>query len=259
MLKIRTSVDLASTGLQLRAALDAAAAAGAEAVVFPLSSPLRPEEITRTAVREIRKLLEDRRLRVSAVHFPTRYGYENPIQLDRRIDATKQAMEVAYALGTHLVINRLGDIPDDDDTGTWTIFREVLLSLARHGERTGATLVAETGSESGAELARLFERLPEGAFGANLHLANLAVHGHDPLETIAAVGDRILHVHATDAARRSGGRSGRQVPLGQGDLDFPAILGALEEYNYRGYFAVQVTGHDPRRELAESVAFLKRM
>ncbi len=32
---------------------------------------------------------------------------------------------------------------------------------------------------------------------------------------------------------------GLDVPLGRGSVDYPALLGSLEERGYRGYFTIQ--------------------
>ncbi|GAB6167382.1 hypothetical protein JCM19992_33820 [Thermostilla marina] len=257
MLRIKTSVDLESTKLPLREAIDLAAKSGAEAVVFPLTPPLRPEEFGRTAVREVRKILEDRRLQVSAVRFPTRYGYDSPIRIEERIAGTKLAMEIAYQLGAGKVINRLGNIPPEDDPAR-AILTEVLHDLARHAERAGAALLGETGQESGVDWKPILDELPEGAIGLDLNTAHLAVHGHDPAETVREVGHRIFHVHLTDASGTRGLGAKRQVPLGQGDLDPAEVLGLLEEHDYRGYFAVQTVTSQVEGELREAVAYLKR-
>ena len=39
----------------------------------------------------------------------------------------------------------------------WDLLVQVLADLGRHGQRVGAVLAAETGSESGADLARLIQ------------------------------------------------------------------------------------------------------
>ncbi len=48
---------------------------GAQAVEFDARGPLRPADLTATAIREVRKLLEDHELTVAAVEFQTRRGY----------------------------------------------------------------------------------------------------------------------------------------------------------------------------------------
>ena len=48
-----------------------------------------------TGLRQFHKLLDDLNLRVSAVAFPTRRGYDEPDDLERRVLATQAAMRFA--------------------------------------------------------------------------------------------------------------------------------------------------------------------
>jgi len=250
----KLGIELASLRLPFRQALDAAAASGVEAVEIDARGMLPPQEISRTGLRELRKMLEDRRLRVAAVSLRTRRGYATPEDLDRRVEATKAAMELAYGLGASVVVNALGRVPPDDAPER-RLLREVLDDLGRHGNRVGAILAAETGSESGPELARLLAALPEGCMGVDLNPGRLLAGGFSPLEAVAELGRWICHVHVSDARRGPIAGLGEPVALGQGDADFPALLAALDEHHYRGCFTIQLaTADDPQRELAEAIA-----
>jgi hypothetical protein len=71
VLQIKVGIRLASLRLPFRQALVMAKQLGAEAVEIDARSELRPEELTHTGVRQVRKLLDDVALRVSAVTFRT--------------------------------------------------------------------------------------------------------------------------------------------------------------------------------------------
>ena len=90
-----------------------AAKLGADAVEINGRTEIKPEEISRTGVRHIRKLLSDQQLSVSAIHFQTNYGYGDLQLLDRRIEGTKAALGMAYELGCSVVVNRIGKIAVD--------------------------------------------------------------------------------------------------------------------------------------------------
>ncbi len=131
---------------------------------------------------------------------------------------------------------------------------------ARHGEHVGALLAAETGSESGADLARLLNALPAGTVGVNFDPGNLIVNGFSATESLVSLGSHVLHVHAKDGVRDLAIGRGVEVPLGRGSADFPALLGMLEECDYRGYFTIERTGgSDPRGEIAQAVQYLKNL
>jgi len=250
----RLGVDLASLQLPFLPALNLAAELGAEAVEIDAREQIRPKELSRTGLREVRKMLADRRLQVAAVAFRTHRGYAVPEDLDRRIEATKAAMDLASALGAHVVVNAVGPIPPDDSPAR-EMLHDVLGDLARFGSRVGAVVAAETGGESGEDLARLLAALPEEGLTVALNPGKLLAAGFSPLDAVAALARRIRHVHATDARR------GKLVPLGQGDVDFPSLLAALGESGYQGCFCVTCAGpgdRDPKRELADAIARLRR-
>jgi sugar phosphate isomerase/epimerase len=241
-------------------ALHIAAQLGADAVEIEARGETDPRQLSRTGIRQLRKLLDDLRLKVSAVAFRTRRGYDVIADLGPRIEATKAAMELAHDLGATAVVNHVGRIPSDTDSDAWRLLVEVLDELGRHGNRVGATLAAETGSEAGDQLGRLLAHLPEGALGVDFSPGNLVAGGFDPLETLAAVGPHVIHVHATDGVCDRAALRGSQVPVGQGAVDFPAVLAGLDGHGYQGYFTIQdFGGGDPVAQIGRTIEYLRRL
>ncbi len=257
---VKIAVQLASLRMPLRKGLVAAARMGASAVEIDARGELRPQELSQTALRELRRLLEDHDLRVSAVGFQTRRGYDVPDEIDRRVAATKAAMKFAADLRAAVVVNQVGQVPGEPEGRRWTQLVETLAELSRYGQHVGARLAAQTGTESGADLARLIAALPPGGIGADLDPGNLIINGFSPLEAVTALGEHILHVHAHDGVRDLARGRGLEVPLGRGSADFPALLGALEDYQYRGYFTIARTESDNGEyEIGEAVQYLRNL
>ena len=75
MLRIRVGVALNCFRQPLKKALHTAAELGADAVEIDARTMLRPTDLSDTALRQIRKLLDDLNLTVCAISFPTRRGY----------------------------------------------------------------------------------------------------------------------------------------------------------------------------------------
>lgn len=255
VLPAKLSVQLATLRLPFAAALNAAAEVRAEAVEIDGRGEINPHTLSRTGIREIRKMLADRGLRIAAVAFATRRGYAELEGLDRRVEATKAAMDMASQLGAPLVLNAIGAVPGDQDAAGRQVLREVLEDLGRHGNRVGAILAARTGDDSGPRLASLLAELPERTLAVDFNPAKLMAAGFSPLEAVAALGRWIEYVEIADLLRNE------PATRGHGEVDVPAILGALDEQEYRGWFALGCAGaEDPRRELAETVArFLKHV
>ncbi len=227
MLQLKIGVALATLRLPLSRALALAAEFKADAVEIDALRGLRPEELSQTALRELRKMLDDHRLRVCAVSFFTRHGYGDIEQLDLRVVRTKEVMQMAQRLGASVVVNHLGPIPAEREGSQWNLLLEVLADLGRHGHRVGAMLAAQTGASSGQDLARLISALPDGSLGVDLDPGQLIANGHSPLEAVELLGPHIMDMHATDAVRDAARGQSFEVPLGRGSADYPALFGAF--------------------------------
>ena len=235
-----------------------AARLGAAGVEIDARFELRPEDVSRTGLRELHKLLEDRGLRVSAVAFPTRRGYDVPDELERRVLSTQAAMRFAADLRTDIVIVRAGQVPDDADAAGFGRLVEAFTALGAFGERIGVRLALQTVDVGPPDLARLLQSLGEQTAGVNLHPSGLISRGHSPREAVELLGPHVLHVHACDAVRDVGSRQATEVELGRGSADFPELLGRLTEFDYRGWVTIERRASaDPVADIENAVAYLR--
>ena len=260
MPSLKLAIHLRSLRLPLKRALRVAAELGVDAVEIDARGEINPQEVTSTGLRQIRKTFDDYQLRISAVEFQTRRGYDVEDDLARRVEATKAAMKMAHGLGASLVVNQIGRIPDDETSPAWRLLTDVLADLGRYGQHCGAMLAAETGTESGAQLQKLAAALPPGSLAVTLNPGKLLINGFAPLDAIAALGNDIRYVHVQDGVRDRATGGGAEVVLGRGSADFPALLGALEERDYRGYFCiVREQSNDPVSEISQAVQYLRSL
>ena len=257
MPRLKVGIQLASLKLPLKKALHMAAELGAEGVEIDARGELRPRQLSRTGLRELRKILEERNLRVSAVSFHTRRGYGVLEDLERRVEATKEVLRFAFDVGSSVVINQVGRVPPESNGPEWDLLCQTLSDLGAFGQHVGAVLAAETGSEEGTDLARLIRALPEGSLGVNLDPGNLVVNGFSARDAAEALGAYVVHVHAKDAVRDVARRRGMETPLGHGSVEFPELVGILEEHKYRGYFTVErENSEDPVHDIGQAVKYL---
>ena len=257
------SVPTLSLSRDLRRALARARALGVRGVEIDGRRGIAAEQITQTGLRQIRKWLDDEGLVVSAVAFPTRGGYADADRLEARIAATKSALELAHALGAQVVTNHIGDIPpapvpdaDEPEPG-WQLLIDVLADIGCWGQRVGATLCAEAGRAAPADLLRVIAALPEVSLQCDIVTGSLLVHRHDPVAAVETLGAHIGFVHVTDAVAGSYAGRGRPAPLGTGEVDVPAVFGALEERAYRGWIGLEAADESASMaELATAIGFL---
>jgi sugar phosphate isomerase/epimerase len=238
MLQLKKSVCLASLRQPLKNGLVTASRIGAEAVEINGWTEIRATEMTRTAIRHLRKMLADLNLRVSAIHFPTRNGYGVAEGLERRIDGTKAALKLAYDLGSNLVVNHIGRVPSDPHAPEWSTLVQALTDIGVYSQRAGAWLAARTGADSGADLLRLIQSLPPHSMMVSFDPGDLIIYGHSPNDAIKVLGSHVMDVRAKDAVVDLAQGRGLEVQLGRGSVDWPHLLGVLEEHNYQGFLTV---------------------
>ena len=257
MLQIKIGIQLGCLKMPFKRALETAARLGASAVEIDARSELKPSEMSRTAVRHLRKKLEDLNLEVSAVTFQTRRGYGDIDDIERRVDATKDAMKMAYDLGTNVVVNQIGRIPDPAETEQRSLLVATLTDLGRTSQKVGAFLAARTGTEDGQTLKELIDELSPGSIAVDFDPGNLIINGFSAAEAVKVLGAHIIHVHARDGVQDLAQGRGLEVPLGRGSADFPNLLGTLEEHQYRGFLTIQRDKpEDPVVEVGHAVSFL---
>jgi len=114
-----------------------------------------------------------------------------------------------------------------------------------------------------------------------LDTGHLLIGGMQPLELLELAADRVAHVHLKDvnttvAATVATGSSsylgavrlGLYTPLGDGDLDVAAIVGALENAGYQGRYVLEqdcaldaepAPGDGPMLDVRRSIDFLTRI
>ena len=257
---LKISIQLASLKQPFKKALATAAQLGATAVEIDARGEINAQTISNTGMRELRRLLGDHELRVSAVGFLTRRGFDDHEEIERRVAATKAVMKFAHGIGADVVINQVGMVIHDEKSANWKLLTEVLTDLSLYGHQVGARLCAQTGTESGGDLKRLLDALPQQGIGIDFDPGNLIVGGFSPLEAIESLGPNILHVHATDAVQDRARGRGMEVQLGRGSADYPALVGALAKHGYGGYFTLaRERSENPSLELGIGVKFLKKL
>ena len=96
--------------------------------------------------------------------------------------------------------------------------------------------------------------------GLDLHPAQLITHGLSPQEFVSMVGQHIAHVHAVDAVRDLAGGNSTEVELGRGSVDFPALVGQLEEHNYRDWLTIECRhSSQPIEDVGNAVKYLRSL
>ena len=256
VLKLRKGIRLESLGLPFKKALVRAAEMGADAVEINARTEIRPADLSRTGVRQIKKLLTDYQLSVCCVNFPSRRGYSTIDDLEQRVDATKDTMTMAWDLGCQVVSNRIGKIPSSESPAHPHLI-QALEDLGRHSSHTGTVFAARTGDDEGAVLADLIKSLSPGALQIDFDPAELMLNRHEVQPAMDCLADNVAYFRARDAVRDLSRSDTVEVPLGRGSVDLPPLLAKLEEKNYLGYISVQCPASpDAALQMGQALEYL---
>lgn len=254
-LSLRTDVVPGNFTSALRLAADI----GAGGVQLDARNHFRPSELSDTAVRQLRKMLDDLNLRVTSLRFPTRGGYDQSDRLEARIDATKAAMRLARRLDCSIVINSLGSIPDPEtQVDAYEQLTQVVDDLGRFGTHVGAFLAAETDGQSPAMLRDLLETSESGYVAVAINPGRLIINRHAVDEAVKLLGERTMTVAAVDGVIDLSAGRGLEVPLGQGIADFAELVGSLEHHQFAGDLVVGRPGTSID-EIYDAAEFLRNV
>ncbi|GAA4432898.1 sugar phosphate isomerase/epimerase family protein [Bremerella cremea] len=257
---IPLSVQLRSLRLPFRKALQTAGELGADGIEIDLRNELRPEDLSQTGIRHLKKILSDYNLKVASVSFPTRRGYNVLEDLERRVAATKTAMTAAYDLGAKVLVNRIGGIDPDMEAETNGRLLEVLDDLARHADICGVTFAAKTGQVDGPVMKEFLDKLPEGAIGVDFDPGALIINGFSADESYQALSKYVVNVRGKDGVKDLARGRGIEVPLGRGTVDFQWLIASLEEARYRGFITIEREHPEhPVQEVSDGLEYLRNV
>lgn len=179
-------------------------------------------------------------------------GHDPLPEVERTMEALVAAKASTVVLAA--VTGQEGyDARPELDDGGWKTLLANLDQIREAAQARGlvATLHPHVGTmvESGEETERV---LSGSGIGLCLDTGHLLIGGGDPVRVAQQHPDRIAHVHLKDVRLdwahkvRSGEATyteavsgGLYVPLGQGDVDVAAIVTALEDHGYRGWYVLE--------------------
>ncbi len=257
-------------------ALLLAAASGADGIqLYATHGELAPENMDAAARRDFRSRTADAGLKISAVCGDLGCGFANAALNPELIRRSKLIMELAKELGTDIVTTHIGVVPTDKKAERYAIMQDACGELARYANDLGSHFAVETGPERSEVLKEFLDSLGSKGVAVNFDPANLVmVAGERPETAVKNLGEYIVHTHAKDGRQifyrdpevifgikpDDGIKqpSFEELPLGEGDVNFPQYLTALEATGYRGYLTVErEVGNDPCGDINKAVKYLR--
>ena len=172
-----------------------------------------------------------------------------------RLAEMKEIAAFARQLGCSVVALHLGFVPHEVQSLEYRDVVAATSDLCRHCRSLGQNLHLETGQESAAALLQFIGVVGADNLFVNFDPANMILYGTgQPIEALLQIGSLVHSVHCKDAtwSARPGIEWGREVPLGQGDVNVEKFLGALLQIGYDGPLTIErEIPQDPQRQKAE--------
>ncbi len=259
MKKRKVGVMIESFRLGVRPGIRKAAEIGADGFqIFCTQGEMAPENISRTGRREFREFVANQGLSISALCADYGHGFFNPAKNDELVAKSKKCVDLAVALGTNVITTHIGTIPDDDSDPRWKIALEALSDLSAYAAPKGVAFACETGPESIPLMKKFLDRIATGVIRVNYDPANLVMLGFEHLDAVGIIGDYIVHTHAKDGVRENG--EPKEVPLGEGSVNFPEWLKRLDAVGYGGFLTIErEVETDPVGDITKAVRFLRAL
>lgn len=192
------------------------------------------ERMSRDDVEELRRRLDGHGLA------PVSVSAHSDLATDEGVKSFTARLAFARSLGVAVV--NTGTTHGDSKAEAERFFDRMRREIVPCARENGVCIALEThGGLTGtaADCLRTLDRIASEQVGINYDTANVIYYrGVRPEEDVKLVARRVIHVHLKDK------RGGRLVedfpPLGQGTIDFAAVVAVLREAGYRGPFSAEV-------------------
>jgi sugar phosphate isomerase/epimerase len=245
--------------------------------IYAVKGELAPENFTTAKGAVYKKQIADAGLVVSALCGDIGGGFTKKADNPAKIEKSKRIIDVALEMGTNIVTTHIGVTPENPNDEHYKILQEACNELAAYAHSQGAWFAVETGPEKCSTLKTFLDSLDSKGVGVNFDPANLVmVVADDPVAGVETLRDYIVHTHAKDGimlhhvdARvvyegftHEGlselGDLFREVPLGEGKVDFDGYIAALDKIGFHGFLTIErEVGDDPSADIAKAVDFLR--
>ena len=245
--------------------------------MYATTGELSPDKLNAAARKDFLAQVRDQGLEISAVCGDLGHGFGDPHKNPDLVARSKRILDLSLEWDCGIVTTHIGVVPEDSSHPRYRIMQEACGELARYADSVGAKFAVETGPETAVTLKGFLDSLKSHGVSVNLDPANLVmVTGDDPVRAVHTLKDYIVHTHAKDGKRiyyrapeevygivhtdKLESPSFAELPLGEGNVDFPAYLNALRQIGFQGYLTIErEVGDQPEADIRKAVDFLRAL
>ncbi len=180
-----------------------------------------------------------------------------------RIYDLKCGVDFAAWLGIKRVATHMGFLPENPSNPQFAEVVEAIKEVAEYCLEKGIELMFETGQETPVTLLRTIEAVGTGNLGINLDPANLVMYGKaNPVDALDVFGKYVMEVHGKDGVYPTGGNElGSEVKIGDGKVDFPALIGGLKSLGFDGNIIIEreIVGEEQIRDILFAKEYFEKI
>ncbi len=181
----------------------------------------------------------------------------------QRIEHIKRASDFAKKCAIPAVQTHCGFIPENPNDPVYKETVEAIREVASYCQRNGQMFRYETGQETPITLLRAVKDVGLDNQGVNFDAANLILYGKaNPVDALEVIGPYVQGVHAKDGLYPTDPRNlGREVPIGQGRVNFPRFIQRLKEVGYRGALTIEreISGPQQIDDIRQAKVYLEKL
>lgn len=193
---------------------------------------------------------------------PVTLGLVPPHLREERVQALKQWADLAAWIGAPAIITHCGFIPENMTDPEFAPIVDAIREVAVYCQELGIEFWFETGQETPVTLLRTIERVGTANLGINLDPANLIMYGRgNPIDALDVFGRYVRNVHVKDGFYpTTGDELGKEVRVGDGQVNFPKFLTKLKAMGFDGEFIIEreISGPEQQADIELTVRNLRQ-
>ena len=172
---------------------------------------------------------------------PSTIGLVPAAYRESRVNTLKKAADFAEKIHVDKVVTHVGFIPENPDNADYFGTVGALRNLCGYMKQKNIYFLFETGQETPVTMLRTIQAIGMDNVGINFDTANLILYGKaNPLDALDVFGKYIMETHIKDGFYPTDGMElGHECAVGEGKVNFPAIIRKLHELGYTGTYTIE--------------------